>query len=224
MTGKSLITALGLKALRDASLNNRDVMPKYFKFCSSDIELDIKLESKDIDGWIEQDIDLYQVLDDNTVEFVCDVKPTDATSYAVVCGLYLDDGTLFMVAKPPYPFPPQARQTLKIQFVFQNAENLLDFKYIPFSEQEQSLASLDTALTFGCETMEFAEEEGLNRRRIQEMSRDILFLKERAMADKQNINVLLGEIENLHAGMFENTLSLGIEILDNSKTIGLLNK
>ena len=224
MNGKSIITGLGLKALRDASLHNREVMPKYFKFSSNDIELDTKIESEDIDGWIKQDINLYQVLDDNTVEFICDVEPTKATSYAVVCGLYLEDGTLFMVAKPPYPFPPQARQTLKIQFVFQNALNVLDFKYLPFSEEEQSLSALDTALTFGSETIDFAEEEGLNKKRVEEISEDILFLKERANADKQKINTLFGEIENLQVCVFENSLSLGIDIIGSSEEIGLLKK
>lgn len=92
---------------------------------------------------------MYQKIDDKTVEFVCDIEPTEATDYARVCGLYLDDGTLFMVAKPPYPFPPQLRQTFKIQMVYENITELLDFKYVAFSETEQDLSLLNLAAVSG---------------------------------------------------------------------------
>ena len=156
--GESIITADGINALANAAASGTSVMPKYFVFSHQDLVLDPNLSAVDIRGWRTQDISLYQVLDSSTVEFVCDVAPTEATDYTRVCGLYLDDGTLFMLAKPPFPFPPQLRQTFKIQMRYQNAEGLLDFQYIPYSETEQSLASLDTALTAGINAIQNAEE------------------------------------------------------------------
>ncbi len=160
-TGKSIVTADGINALANASASGGSVKPKYFKFSSQDLVLDPNLSASDIDGWRTQNIDLYQKVDERTVEFVCDVIPTEATDYTRVCGLYLDDGTLFMVAKPPYAFPPTLRQTFKIQMVYENADELLDFKYVSHDETEQDLSILNTNATLGSliyETREIAEK------------------------------------------------------------------
>jgi len=164
--GNSIVTADGINALANASATGTSVKPKYFKFSNQDLVLDPNLSAEDIHGWRTQDINLYQKVDAQTVEFVCDVEPTEASDYAKVCGLYLDDGTLFMVAKPPYPFPPSLRQTFKIQMIYENATELLDFKYVSFSEEEQSLSILDTSISLGLQTMENAKELGLIKSKI----------------------------------------------------------
>lgn len=156
--GQSVIVADGINALANASASGTSVKPKYFKFSNQELVLDPNLSASDIHGWRTQDINLYQTIDDKTVEFVCDVPPTEATEYTRVCGLYLDDGTLFMVAKPPFPFPPQLRQTFKIQMVYANADKLLDFRYIRYSETEQNLALIDTAVSFGINAIQNSEE------------------------------------------------------------------
>ena len=147
--GSSIITADGINALANASASGTSVKPKYFKFSNQNLVLDPNLSASDITGWRTQDINLYQKVDDRTVEFVCDVAPTEASDYSRVCGLYLDDGTLFMVAKPPYPFPPSLRQTFKIQMVYENATGLLNFQYVPFSEEEQDLSLLNSNCVLG---------------------------------------------------------------------------
>jgi len=164
--GSSIVTADGINALANASASGKSVKPKYFKFSNQDLVLDPNLSASDIHGWRTQNINLYQKVDSKTVEFVCDVIPTEATDYTRVCGLYLDDGTLFMVAKPPYPFPPSLRQTFKIQMIYENATELLDFKYVPFSEEEQSLSILDTSISLGLQTMENATQIGLIKSKI----------------------------------------------------------
>ena len=147
--GTSIVTVEGIKALAQASVSGKNIKPKYFKFSNQDIELNPELDKNDINGWITKDISLYQTINDKTIEFVCDVNANDASSYSKVAGLYLDDGTLFMVAKPPYPFPPELRQTFKIQMVYQNATGLVDFQYIPWDEQKQDLSILNSTVTSG---------------------------------------------------------------------------
>ena len=147
--GISTVTADGINALANASVSGRTVKPKYFKFTNQDLTVDPNLSASDIHAWRTQEISMYQVLDNNTVEFVCDVAPTEATDYARFCGLFLEDGTLFMVAKPRFPFPPMFRQNFKIQMVYENANALLDFKYIPFSETEQDLNLLNATAVSG---------------------------------------------------------------------------
>ncbi|MEO1927623.1 MAG: hypothetical protein ABGX26_02930, partial [Nautiliaceae bacterium] len=97
--GQSLITVNGIKALMDASVIGKLVKPKYFKFSDVDYALDPTIA--DISGWIQKDISVYNTINENTVEFVCDVAPDEAAKYTKTAGLYLDDGTLFMLAKPP---------------------------------------------------------------------------------------------------------------------------
>lgn len=147
--GTSIVTADGIKALATASANGKSIKPRYFKFSKQDLEVDAKLTANDIVGWVQKDISLYQILDNETIEFVCDVEPTSATDYAKFAALYLEDGTLFMVARPPYPFPPALRQTFKIQMTYQNATGLVDFKYIPFSQTEQDLSLLNNIVVGG---------------------------------------------------------------------------
>ena len=156
--GQSIITSSGIKALMDASAVGKLVKPKYFKFSDVDYNLDPTIT--DIGSWIQKDITLYNTINENTIEFVCDVAPEEAAKYTKTAGLYLDDGTLFMLAKPPFPFPPLLRQTFKIQLVYQNAENLIDFSYLPFYETEQDLAILNNAAVFGDEILKNAQEIG----------------------------------------------------------------
>ena len=161
--GQSIITIDGINALANASASGASVKPKYFKFSNEDLVLDPNLSASDITGWRTQDISLYQKVDDKTVEFVCDVIPTEASDYTRVCGLYLDDGTLFMVAKPPYPFPPSLRQTFKIQMVYQNIDGLLDFQYVAYSQTEQDLSLLNAICLSGNQIL----KNTLNLERIQ---------------------------------------------------------
>ena len=146
--GQSILTVKGSYALADASQTGKSIKPKFYKVSNQDITLDPTLS--DLTGvWKQADISGYFPINDNTVEFLVDIPPEQATGYGKTFGLYLEDGTLFMIAKPPYPFPPQLRQTFKIQLVYNNVNNLVDFQYLPFYKTEQNLAILDVAMTFG---------------------------------------------------------------------------
>jgi len=147
--GSSILTADGINALANASATGGSIQPKYFKFSNQDLVLDPNLSAEDIVGWRTQDISAYHHLDDQTVEFVCDVLPTEAEDYVRTCGLYLDDGTLFVVAKPYHPFPPGMRQTFKVQMTYENIDGLLDFKYISTEEMEQYLLTLESSVING---------------------------------------------------------------------------
>ena len=159
--GSSIVTVDGINALANASASGTSVKPKYFKFSNQDLVLDPNLSAEDIVGWRTQDISLYQTIDSKTVEFVCDVEPTEATDYTRVCGLFLEDGTLFMVAKPPYPFPPQLRQTFKIQMVYENIDEVLNFQYLSFDETEQDIALLNAQAILGEQILQNSLEIGL---------------------------------------------------------------
>jgi len=220
--GSSIVTADGINALANASASGTSVKPKYFKFSNQNLVLDPNLSASDITGWRTQDINLYQTVDSQTVEFVCDVIPTEAVDYARVCGLYLDDGTLFMVAKPPYPFPPQLRQTFKIQMVYENATELLDFKYLSFSEEEQSLSILDTALSLGLESMQSAKMDGLYSKKLMEVSNDIKNLKDGEFSARNRLDNLENRATENELSSLDSNLSLGLQTMKNAEEIGLI--
>jgi len=218
--GQSIITTNGIKALMDASAVGKLIKPKYFKFSDVDYTLDPTIT--DISGWIQKDITLYNKLDDNRVEFVCDVAPEKAVKYTKTAGLYLDDGTLFMLAKPPFPFPPMLRQTFKIQLVYQNSSNLIDFSYLPFYETEQDLAILNNAATIGELALKTSEEIEM----LQLVKADYYKFKgetnERLSSLETRASKSEIRISDLELSLIETNASLGNEILENAKKIGLI--
>ena len=126
--GGSILTTEGLNVFLTAGAS---IVPKYFKFSSNVIPLTVDVTDTDfVDAWIQKDISLVQTINANTIEFVCDILPGEATNFTNTCGLYLEDGTLFMVATPPSAFPSGLRQTFRIQLVYENADNMMDFQYI----------------------------------------------------------------------------------------------
>ena len=146
--GGSILTTEGLNTFVETGAS---VVPKYFKFSADTVTLNTELTDIDFNSWIQKDISLYQTINDNTIEFVCDVLPGDATQFTNTCGLYLEDGTLFMVATPPNAFPSGLRQTFRIQLVYENAATMMDFQYIDmdntnikFQEVITSIEVLDT--------------------------------------------------------------------------------
>ena len=218
--GQSIITSNGIKALMDASVVGKLVKPKYFKFSDADYTLDPTIE--DISGWIQKDITLYNTINENTIEFVCDVPPEEAVKYTKTAGLYLEDGTLFMLAKPPFPFPPLLRQTFKIQLIYQNAENLIDFSYLPFYETEQDLAILENSASIGELTLKTSEDIAM----LQIAKADYYKFKGEANERLGSLEARTGKsevrISEIELSLLESNANLGDEIIENAQKIGLI--
>jgi len=222
IVGSSVITSDGINAFANASASGSSVKPKYFVFSSHDLVVDPTLRADDIDGWITKEISLYQKVDDNTVEFVCDVTPTEAIDYMRFCGLLLEDGTLFQIAKPSFPMPPSMRQTFKIQTAYENASELLEFKYVPFSEEEQSLSILDSSITIGLQTIQNAELDGLIKRKMVEVSSEIKQLKDTKKLVENRLNILEQRTTESELSSLDTNLSIGLQTIENSTEIGLI--
>ncbi len=209
--GQAILTVRGALALADATRTGRSVKPRYYKVSKNDTNLDPTLT--DLSGvWRQADISGYFPISDNTVEFVIDIAPEQAIDYGKTFGLFLDDGTLFMIAKPPYPFPPALRQTLKVQLVYQNVNNIVNFQYIPFYETQQDLMILDNIFTTtqSVETLRKDIE-------LLKLARDRLFANDREVFSaieriQENIEKILSDIETLQTNQIAlatniNTLS-----------------
>lgn len=154
--GKVILTVQGSYALADAQATGKNIQPEYYKVSNQDIPLDPTLT--DLPGvWKQDNISGYIPVDPDTVEFVIDIPHEEAKSWGKTFGLYLSDGTLFAIAKPPYPFPPNLRQTFRIQVRYSNINQITDFKYIPFYETEQSLMTLQTAAVLGDEILSLSK-------------------------------------------------------------------
>lgn len=147
--GALVITEDGINALTEAQLIGRKIKPKFYRLTEDDLVIDPTLSAGDISGWYTHDINLYKEIDRDTVEFTCDIPPTENTHYTRTVGFYLEDGTLFAVAKPPFSAPPMFRNRFHAQIGYANAGQLMDFRYLPHQETEQDLALLDMILTQG---------------------------------------------------------------------------
>lgn len=218
--GQSIITANGIKALADASAVGKLVKPKYFKFSDVDYNLDPTLT--DISGWITKDISVYATIDSSTVEFTCDVAPEEATKYTKTAGLYLEDGTLFMLAKPPFSFPPMLRQTFKIQLVYQNAEQLIDFQYVPFYETEQDLNILESATESALRVLGIQEDITLLQTARADYYRFKSVANSTLIEHKTKIAQNEADIKELQLAQLDISAEFGLQILQNSLEISLI--
>ena len=170
--GKVILTLRGSYALADAQATGKSIKPKYYKVSNRDIQLDPTLT--DLQGvWKQDNISGYFPIDNDTVEFVIDIPPEQAISYGKTFGLYLEDGTLFAIAKPPYPLPPNLRQTFRVQIKYSNINQITDFKYIPFYETEQSLMTLQTAAVLGDEILSLSKTLTLLEGDYKELKRKV---------------------------------------------------
>ena len=167
-TGVSILTLAGLTAYQSASATGSSVQPVTYQFSSRDYDLDdggASLAALE-EVWKEADISGYFAVNDDTVEFLVDIPPDEAEGYGRTCGLFLADGTLFMVAKPPYAFPPMFHQRFKIQLVYNNASALTDFQYLSFAETTQDLVALAAKAHANLQTLRNAREIGRIKQRI----------------------------------------------------------
>jgi len=187
--GKTVLTAQGLLALTDATRLGKKITPKYFKVSSRDYDLYPGIDLQDLsDVWHQGDISGVFPINDNTTEFLIDIPPEKATNFGKTFGLYLEDGTLFLVGKPPYPFAPLMRQTFKMQLVWLNANEIVDFRYIPFYAIEQNLSLLDSLSSLALSLFDIQEHLGI----LEQAKNDFY-------AFKSFSNVLKKKLQRLNA-------------------------
>lgn len=208
MLGVSKITIDGINALSNASTSGTSIKPKYFVVSNQDLEVSENLTANDINGWFTKDIDGYNKINSDQVEFACKIEPDNATDFARFFGIFLEDGTLFMVGKPAYPYPPGAEHIFLMQMVYNNVDAVVNFEYLPFDEQEQYSAILDTQVTYFLQTLPLVERQEQIHYLLQRVlhgSENKTFKAKEAQKDSEVVN--LGQIKKLHKTQ-SNTLNL----------------
>ena len=211
MTGQAIITIAGLQALQQAISQNRQVKLKSFKVSDQDISLTPTISSLP-NVWYSDDISGYFPINQNTVEFLLQVPQERMTNWGRTYGLYLENGTLFAVAKPPYAFPPGAKSIFKVQIAFQNITDHISFEYIPFSETEQDLSLLHTTSTIV--TILFELKEEIERLKY---SHHPLYLKL-----QEKINQVQKTLENFTDYTKNSNTEQKLSLLDTTSTIALI--
>jgi hypothetical protein len=222
--GKTVITLSGIKALTLATTLGKQVKPVYFKVSDQDIgDIYPGINISDLPSvWYQANISGVIPVNDHTVEFILDIPPDKATKYGKTFGLYLGDGTLFAVAKPPYPFPPLMRQRFKVQFVWQQIESVMSFEDLPFYEFDQDVYALSGFSVFGKALLEDTLKISLLEGKLRE-------LEPQVVENQNDINILKGQIEglkqelfNLKVAVFDAVSLLGKAILELSQKVSLL--
>ena len=224
--GKTVITLNGLKALTEASSLGRQVKPVYFKVSDADIgDIYPGIDLKDLPSvWHQANISGYIPVNDSTVQFILDTPPDKAVKYGKTFGLYLEDGTLFAVAKPPYPFPPLMRQRFRVQFVWQQIESVMNFEDIPFYEFDQDVAHLDALSTISLALFDVQEHLTV----LEQFKADYYRFKSSTSKKLQNhesrISTNEVKLQDHELAILDMSATLGNQILQNSLEIGLLKQ
>lgn len=160
--GMCILTLAGLAAYQSASATGSSVQPVTYKM--SNLEYDLAVQGpalQDLAGvWRDAPISGYFTVDADTVEFLLDVPPDEADDYGRTVGLYLADGTLFLLARPPHPLPPMFHQRFKVQLRYNNAVALTDFQYLSFQETTQDLVTLAAKAQANLQVLRNAAEIG----------------------------------------------------------------
>ncbi len=222
--GKTVITLNGLKALTEASSVGRQVKPVYFKVSDQDIgDIYPGIDIDDLSGvWYQANISGYIPVNDSTIQFILDIPEESATRYGKVFGLYLEDGTLFAVAVPPYPFPPLMRQRFKVQFVWQQIESVMNFEDIPFYEFAQDVYALEGFSVFGKALLEDALRISLIEGKLKELEPQVETNTNNITSLKGQIANLKQEIFNLKVAVFDAVSLLSKAVLELSQKVSLL--
>ena len=148
--GRAVITNAGKTLLANALAGGTQVIPKYYKFSKEIYVASEIMVSADIaTSWRQHDIDLYQMIDANTMELAMITEAPEADFDVSTIGIFLEDGTLFAVANPLYPIAKSSKQIAKVQLSYADIGEAVNFLYVPHDETEQDLALLDTIVTHG---------------------------------------------------------------------------
>jgi len=217
--GSAVVTAAGIRKIQEAQSTGRSIKPDRFGFSSDNLTVDPMLES--ISTWKRDTIDAYLPISDDTIEFSCVVEPDEAAAYTRLVGLYLDDGTLFAVAKPPFAMPPGLRQVVKVQIRYSAISEVMNFEYVPTDEIEQSLSVLDTSAAAGLRDMQMADELtmlSLCRADHYAFKRDAT---ERIAALERDADEAKGALDALTAAQMDMQATLGYQLLQTSLAVGL---
>jgi len=228
-TGKTVITLDGIKALTTASITGRKTKPVYFKVSETDLgEIYPGIDLKDVpNAWYQAEISGYVLVNDNTVQFICEVPIEQAVKHGTFFGLFFEDGILFAVVKPPYPYPPLMRQRLLVQFVWQQIEAVMDFSAIPYYEFDQDVAHLDAVSTISLAIFDIQEHLTI----LEQFKADYYRNKPRWEEHDKKISnhearITVNELklEDHELAILEMMGTYGEQILKNSLDIGLLKQ
>jgi len=224
--GKTVVTENGLRALIEASSVGKQIKPAYFKVSEQDIgDIYPGINLADLPAvWYQAPISAYVPVNDSTVQFILDIPQDKATKYGKTFGLYLEDGTLFAVAKPPYPFPPLMRQRFKVQFVWEQIDAVMNFEDIPFYEFDQDIVHLDAVSVISLALFDVQEHLSV----LEQFKADYYSFKDSTSQKLSNheerISMNTSQIQNHELAILDMSASLGKQILQNSLEIGLLKQ
>jgi len=131
LEGGTVLTLAGRRALATAVLTGVHPKVQYYIASNHDYALDPAMMSSQFSGWYTHTINGYTPVNDYTSQLLAHIPQEDAVSDLLTVGLFLEDGTLFALAKPPYAMPQGIEQNFNMLIESSGINELLDFSYIP---------------------------------------------------------------------------------------------
>jgi hypothetical protein len=134
-------------------LSDTITFPKYFKLSSQEIPLLETTDANNYEYWYQKDIDVYQIIDQDTVEFTCILEMDQNINITKSICLYFDTDLEkdipFLLGVLINEIQPGSRLVLSIQFKLTNASTLLNFSFITTDKMEEGILSLNNLITLG---------------------------------------------------------------------------
>jgi len=126
--------------------------PSFFKISKDNIPLSESVDISNYSFWYERAINVYKVIDSDTIEFTCIIEEIDSIQDTKSICLFLNntpDDIPFLLGVLTKVIPSGTRQVFTLQFNFSNALEKMNFAFIKDNKMEEGLMSLSNLITLG---------------------------------------------------------------------------
>jgi hypothetical protein len=147
--GEIMLTNDGLNALAQAQASGTKIKVTHYKQIERELTFDPRLKSKDIKGWRSHALDRPTVVSESVVSYIVDCPIDKALNFTRTIALFMENGLLYALAKPPFPIPPNVRQRFELKIGFSNLATLMSFNYANSEEFDKELRELQHTALIG---------------------------------------------------------------------------
>lgn len=156
--GEIMLTNDGLAALAQAQASGTKIKVTHYKQLETDLTFDPRLKTKDIHGWRYKLLDRPSTVNKDVVSYTVDCPIDEAVKFTRTIALFMENGLLYALAKPPFPIPANVRQRFEIKVGFSNLATLMNFNYQNSEELDREIRELKHTALMGSLILKNSEE------------------------------------------------------------------
>jgi len=156
--GEIMLTNDGINAILRAKASKTTIKVTHYKQIETEVAFDPRLKAKDINGWREHTLDRPSIVNNDVVAYVIDCPIDEATHFTRTIALFMENGLLYALSKPPFPIPPSVRQRFSVKVGFSNIAKIMSFNYVNSEEEDRAFRELSHTALMGSLILKNARE------------------------------------------------------------------